>query len=201
LHKRENLGILGRMLSYSELRAGVEFILDGEPYRVLEYNFLRMQQRKPVAQTKIKNLKSGKVTSRTFHQNESFAEANIEKEKATFLYGHRDEYWFRRGDDPKNRIKFDNTVIEDIIPYLKANTEVSLDIFNDQIISVELPIKMDFKVIEAPPGVKGDTATGGSKEVILETGLKVNVPMFIGEGDIVRLNTQTGDYVERVEKA
>ncbi len=174
--------------------------MDDEPYVVLEYSFLRMQQRKPVAQTKIKNLKSGKVTNRTFHQNESFAEAHIEKEKAKFLYGHRGEYWFQRGDNAKNRVKFSEELLGDAVFYLKSNTDVALDVFNDEVINVDIPIKMDFKVRDAPPGLRGDSAQGGNKEVIIETGKKITAPLFINEGDIIRVNTQTGDYIERVEK-
>jgi len=188
------------MLSYSELRAGVTFVMDDEPYRVIEYNFLRMQQRKPVAQTKIKNLKSGKVTNRTFHQNESFEEADIEKEKAKFLYTHRGEYWFQRGSDQKNRVQLKEDALGEAARFLKPNTEVALDVFRDEIITVEIPIKMDLKVAEAPPGVKGDSATGGNKEVILETGAKINTPLFVNEGDIIRVNTESGQYIERVEK-
>jgi len=189
------------MLSYSELRAGVTFVLDGEPYRVLEYSFLRMQQRKPVAQTKIKSLKSGKVVNRNFHQNETFEEANIEKEKAKFLYNHRGEYWFQRGNDPKNRIMLQEELLGDPVHFLKPNTELSLDVFRGEIINVEIPIKMDLKVKEAPPGVKGDSAQGGAKEIILETGAKITAPLFVNEGDIVRVNTESGIYIERVEKA
>lgn len=188
------------MLSYSELRAGTLFVLDGDPYKVLEYNFLRMQQRKPVAQTKIKNLRTGKVTNRTFHQNESFAEADIEREKATFLYAHRGEYWFHKEGDPRNRFQLASELLGEAARFLKPNTEVMLDLFEDDIISVEIPIKMDFKVTEAPPGIKGDSAQGGSKEVIIETGAKVTTPLFINEGDIIKINTETGEYVERAEK-
>ncbi|KKU51764.1 MAG: hypothetical protein A3F26_02320 [Candidatus Ryanbacteria bacterium RIFCSPHIGHO2_12_FULL_47_12b] len=188
------------MLSYSELRAGVTFVMDGDPYQVLEYNFLRMQQRKPVAQTKIKNLRTGKVINRTFHQNESFVEADIEKEKSKFLYAHRGEYWFQRGGDPKNRIILKEDLLGNAIKFLVQNTEVILDTFKDEIINVEIPIKIDLKVTQAPPGVKGDSAQGGSKEIILETGAKITSPLFINEGDIIRVNTQTGEYVERVEK-
>lgn len=188
------------MLSYSELRQGVTFVMDGDPYRVLEYSFLRMQQRKPVAQTKIKNLRSGKVTSRTFHQNESFEEADIEKGKAVFLYTNRGEYWFHKAGNPKDRFVLKEELIEEVAPYLKSNMEVSLDLFDEQIINVEIPIKLDFKVKEAPPGIKGDSATGGNKEIVLENGLKINAPLFINEGDVVRVNTQSGEYIERVEK-
>jgi elongation factor P len=188
------------MLSYSELRTGTLFVLDGEPYKVLEYNFLRMQQRKPVAQTKIKSLRTGKILTRTFHQNESFSEADIEREKATFLYTHRGEYWFRKGEDAKNRFMLKEEFLGSAVNYLVPNTEVALNVFNDEIINVDIPVKMDFKVKQAPPGLRGDSAQGGSKEVIIETGLKVNTPLFINEGDIIRINTETGDYVERAEK-
>ncbi len=189
------------MLSYSELRSGVTFVLDGEPYKVLEYNFLRMQQRKPVAQTKIKNLRTGKILNRTFHQNESFEEADIEKEKARFLYTHRGEYWFQRGSEAKNRIELKEDVLGDAVRFLKPNTEVDLDVFRGDIINVEIPIKIDLKVTEAPPGLKGDSAQGGSKEIVLETGAKITAPLFVNEGDIVRINTESGTYIERVEKA
>ncbi len=196
------------MLSYSELKVGTSFIMDGEPYEVLEYNFLRMQQRKPVAQTKIKNLKTGKTTTRMFHQNESFPEADIEKQKSLFLYGHRGEYWFqkppsstRAEDGPQKRFMLRENILGEVAQYLVPKTEVVVDIFKDEIINIEIPIKMDFKVKVAPPGVKGDSAQGGSKEVILETGLKITAPLFINEGDVIRVNTQSGEYVERVSKA
>ena len=175
--------------------------MDGEPYLVLEYNFLRMQQRKPVAQTKIKNLRTGKITSRMFHQNESFQEADIEKQKAKFLYGHRGEYWFQKLDNTKNRLLLKEDILGSTPRYLVPNTEIIFDVFKDEIINVEIPVKMDFKVKEAPPGIRGDSAQGGSKEVILETGLKITAPLFVNEGDIIRINTETGEYVERVSKA
>lgn len=188
------------MLSYSELKTGTTFIMDGEPYVVLEYNFLRMQQRKPVAQTKIKNLKSGKVVQRMFHQNESFQEADIEKQKSVFLYTHRGEYWFHKPGNPKERFMLNKESIGDAGNFLIPHTEIITDVFEDAIINIEIPIKMDFRVKEAPPGLKGDSATGGSKEIVIETGYKLNAPLFINEGDVIRINTQTGEYVERVEK-
>lgn len=200
LHKTAFLGILTCMLSYSELRSGIIFVLDGEPYKVLEYNFLRMQQRKPVAQTKIKNLKTGKILNRTFHQNESFAEAEIEREKAIFLYARKGECWFHKSGDPKNRFMLKEDFLGNAINFLVPNTEVSLNVFEEEVINVDIPVKMDFKVVEAPPGIRGDSAQGGSKEVKIETGMKVNVPLFINEGDIIKVNTETGDYFERVEK-
>lgn len=186
------------MLSYNELKKGTIFILDKEPWEVLEYNFLRMQQRKPVAATKIKNLLTGKIVSRNFHQNESFEEAEIKKQEIVFLYAHREEYWFSKADSPKERFLLGEDIIGEAKNFLKQNEKVTAKIFDEKIIGIALPIKMEFKIREAPPAVKGNTAQGGLKTAILENGLQVNVPLFVKEGDIVRINTNTGEYVERV---
>ncbi|QQG42961.1 MAG: elongation factor P [Candidatus Giovannonibacteria bacterium] len=196
------------MLSYTDLTKGVVFEMDGEPYLVLEYNFLRMQQRKPTVQTKLKNLITGKIVSKSFQQSDSFSEAEIEKQPITFLYSSRKparqlaggEFWFCEKGNPKNRFQLKEGAIADQAKFLKPNTEVLAYKFGDKIINIELPVKMDYKVVEAPPSYKGDTATGGSKTVKLENGLTLNVPMFINEGDVIRVNTQTGEYVERAEK-
>lgn len=190
-----------RMLSFSELKPGTTFVLDGEPYVVLEYNFLRMQQRRPVAQTKIKNLRNGKIVQKTFMQSDSVEEAEIEREPVVFIYENRGDYWFHKKGSPKDRFQLSDDLISDAKNYLKPNMEVMANKFGEDVISVEIPIKMDLKVKEAAPAVKGNTVQGGTKEVVLETGMKLNVPMFVNEGDIVRVNTETGTYVERVEKA
>lgn len=188
------------MLSYNELKVGMLFIKDGQPYEVLEYAFIRMQQRKPVAQLKIKNLITGKSQNYTAHQNESFEEAEIEIVPVMFIYHNKGQYWFHEVGKPSGRFFLTDEVVGEAGQYLKQNTEVKAFKFGDKIINIELPIKVDLEVTEAPPAVRGDTAQGGTKAVTLETGVKVNVPLFISEGDIVRVNTQTGDYVERAEK-
>ncbi|MEM4648150.1 MAG: elongation factor P [Candidatus Pacearchaeota archaeon] len=188
------------MLNYNELKVGTLFIKDNEPYEVLEYNFIRMQQRKPVAQLKIKNLITGKVLNYTAHQNETFKEAEIEIFPALFIYHNKGQYWFHEKNNPKNRFYLNEEVIENSKNYLKPDLEVKAFKFENKIINIELPIKIDLKVIEAPPAIKGNTAQGGNKIVTLETGAKINVPLFINEGDIIRINTQTNEYVERVEK-
>ena len=199
------------MLSYNELKVGTLFIKDGDPYKVMEYAFIRMQQRKPVVQLKIKNLISGKLLSYAAHQNESYGEAEIDVIPVLFIYHSKNQYWFHEVGNPSERFFLEDDVVGDIGIYLKTNTEVKAFKFSaqggstsgggDKIINIELPVKMEFKVTEAPPAIKGDTAQGGTKVVTIETGAKANVPLFIGEGDIVRINTQSGDYVERVEKA
>ncbi|OGZ33803.1 MAG: hypothetical protein A2Y98_02670 [Candidatus Portnoybacteria bacterium RBG_19FT_COMBO_36_7] len=189
------------MLSYSELRPGVFFILDGQPYEVLEFSFLRMQQRKPVAQTKIKNLVSGKIISRNFQPNETFEEAQINYKNVKFLYSHRGKFVLCEPNNPSQRFELGQEQIGELANFLKSNSQIEVIEFKEKIINITLPIKMDFKVIEAPPGIKGDTAQGGTKAVKIETGATINVPLFINEGDIIRINTQTGLYAERVEKS
>ncbi len=177
------------------------FKFEGTPYEVLEYEFLRMQQRKPVAKTRIKNLLTGQVVERNFHQNETLENIDIEKPTITYLYSHRDEYWFCEKGNPKNRFKLDESKIGVAAKFLKPNTDVTALQLEDQVLSVKAPIKVELLVKETPPGERGNTAQGGSKVAILETGAEVAVPLFINSGDVVRVNTETGQYVERVEKA
>lgn len=192
------------MLNYNKLKVGTLFIKDGEPYKVLEYAFVRMQQRKPVAQLKIKNLITGKVQNYAAHQNETFEEAEMEIFLVKFIYEHQGEFWFQELNNPQNRFSLNSGILGKTVQYLKPDIEIKAFKFSnknekDRIINIELPIKMDFKVIEAPPAVRGNTAQGGTKTVILETGAKISVPLFIDEGDRVIINTATGKYVERVK--
>lgn len=188
------------MLNYTDLTKGTIFILEGDPYEVLEYQFLRMQQRKPVAQTKIKNLISGKIIQKNFHQNETFEEAEIDKEELNFIYTNRGEYWFHKTGSPKDRFALSEELIGEKTKFLKPNMIVMSKKFRDKIIAITLPIKVDYKVIEAPPAIRGNTSSGGGKSVILDNGLTVQVPFFVEAGDIVRINTDTGEYTERVSK-
>ena len=187
-------------IGMNDLRPGIFFIYEGQPYTVLETHHLKMQQRRPVMQTKMKNMLNGKLYERNFQQSDVFEEADIEYQNVKFLYNHREEYWFCHENDPSKRFQLSQELIGDGIKFLKANTVVKAILFNQKIINIELPIKMDFKVIEAPPAIRGDTAQGGVKQVKLETGATVNVPLFINEGDVVRINTQSGEYTERVNK-
>lgn len=188
------------MINYNELKPGVIFILDGQPYQVMEFGFMRMQQRKPVAQTKIKNLITGKTISRNFQHTDSFEGADIIRREIKFLYGNRGKYVFCEIEDPSKRFELSEEQIGTIGPYLKPNSQIEVMEFNDKIINVNLPIKMDFKVVEAPPSIKGNTAQGGVKAVKIETGAMISAPLFVEVGDIIKVNTETGDYVERVGK-
>ncbi|MGM0629382.1 MAG: elongation factor P [Patescibacteria group bacterium] len=188
------------MLDYSQIASQKYIVLDREPYLVLESNILRKQQRKPVNQTKIKNLKTGKITERTFHQSEKAEEADIEEQTAVYIFEKRGELWFHSAEDKSERFSIEEKTIGDRRKFLKQGMEIKILVFNEEIIDVVIPIKMDLEVKTAPPAVKGNTAQGGTKVVELETGAEVTVPLFINEGDVVRVNTQTGEYAERVEK-
>ena len=189
------------ILSYNEIVQKTVIDYNGEPYEGLSSHVFRMQQRKPVNQTKLRNLVSGKVLEISFHQSETVPEADISRMSAQYLYTNRGESWFAEEGNAKNRFAFPEESIADKVKWLKGNATVEVMLYNEKPITVRIPVKVDLAVKEAPPAVKGDTATGGDKKVVLETGAVVSTPLFINEGDILRINTDTGDYVERVEKA
>ena len=176
------------------------FIYEGQPFVVMSSQPLRMQQRKPVFQTKMRNLLNGKIIEHNFMVSDILEEADIQKHEANFLYAHRGEYWFTDTKDVKNRFKIEEPILGESAKFLKPNTVVSSLEYNGKVITVELPVKMDFKVVEAPPSTRGNTAQGGTKQVKIETGAMINVPLFINDGEIIRINTETGEYVERASK-
>jgi len=190
------------MLQYNEIREKKIIIYNDEPCEVVESHVARTQQRKPQNQVKLRSLISGKTISATFHVSDTADEADIDKREIKFLYHHRDEYWFCDIDNPKNRFKFNNSLIGDVGRFFKENSNVTALVWDndgeEKTIKITLPIKMDFKVKEAPPAVRGDTSKSGNKIITLENGTTLNAPMFIEEGDIIRLNTETGEYVERI---
>jgi len=160
-----------------------------------------MQQRKPVNQTKLRHLITGKVTEVSFHQNETVTEADIGKMRAQYLYTARSESWFAEERNPKNRFSFPEDSVRDKVQWLTPNIVVEVLTYENKPMAIKIPVKVELEVKEAPPSTKGNTATGGNKLVVLSTGAKVDVPLFINAGDIVRINTDTGNYTERVEKA
>jgi elongation factor P len=189
-------------LQYNEIREKKIIIYNGEPFEVVESHVARTQQRKPQNQVKLRSLISGKTVAATFHVSESADEADIEKKDITFLYANKGEYWFCDPEDKSNRFKLAENLIGETAKFLKQNGNATALVWDndgeDQIIKVTLPIKMEFKVKEAPPAVRGDTSKGGNKLIVLENGSTLNAPMFINEGDTIRVNTETGEYVERV---
>ena len=190
------------MLEYSEIREKKIIIYEGEPCEVMENHVARTQQRKPQNQVKLKSLLSGRTWNTVFHASDKAEEAEVSKKDVKFLYSNKGENWFCDPENPKDRFQLAESILGDSAKFLKANENVSaLGWDNDveeKIISIKLPVKMEFTVKEAPPSIKGNTANGGGKLVMLENGVKLNVPFFIEAGDKIRVNTETGEYVERV---
>ena len=190
-------------LEYSAIREKKIIIHDDEPCEVIESHVARTQQRKPQNQVKLRSLISGKVFPATYHVSESAEEADIEKRDVTFLYSNKGEFWFCDPSDKSNRFKLEEALMGTTAKFLKQNSNVTALVWTndddeEKIVKITLPIKINYKVKEAPPAVRGDTSKGGNKIVTLENGTTINAPMFINEGDTISVNTETGDYVERV---
>lgn len=185
------------MLTINDLKNGLIILIDGEPYQVLEAKHLHMGRGGSSIQTRIRNLKTGQVLQRNFKPADAFEEADIEKRKITFVYAHRSEYVF---SEAGKRFSLKEDEVGEIQKWLKPNIEVEAVFLDDKLLSINVPIKIDFRIIETPPGLRGDTAQGGTKIATIETGAKISVPLFINEGDVIRVNTQTGEYAERIEK-
>ncbi len=193
-------------LGINDLKRGSRIVIDGDPYIVMHVKHVHMGRGGATLQVKIRNLKSGKVLERSFKPSDGFEEADIEKMQAQFIYERNGEYWFHESGNPGNRFSLGADIIGEQSLFLKPKTEITAFIFSDgklgkgekgEIINIELPIKVDYEVIDAPPNVRGNTSQGGNKQVVIEGGAKVSVPLFIEAGDKIRINTETGEYVER----
>jgi len=186
------------MLEYNEITVGKFIIYQDEPWEVLASHVFRKQQRKPVNATKLRNLITGRVTEYSFHQSEKAEEADLEFKDIKFIYAQKGEYWFHEDGNPSKRFTLKEEQIGYGSKFLKKDAVAKAMVFDEKIIGVQMPIKVDLKVVEAPPNMKGNTAQGGNKVVKVETGASVNAPLFINEGDVIKVNTQDGGYVERV---
>lgn len=189
------------MLSYNEITTGKIIVYNGEPCKVLSHHVFRMQQRKPVNQTKMKGLKSGKAVEYSFHQNENAEEAQLDKRAVVFIYESKGEYWFHEAGNPGKRFSLPDDVIGPGVKFLKEKEEYQAVLFDEEIIGLEIPVKMQLLVTEAVPAVKGNTAQNATKTVVVETGTTITTPLFVNQGDTIEVNTETGEYVGRVEKA
>lgn len=184
------------MYGINDLKTGTTFEVDGQPFVVLDYQHSKQGRGGAVMRTKIKNLLTGSILQRTFQGNDKFNEVQIERKNVQFLYEDSGRYYFMDQDDYS---QFDMAK-EDLgtaVNFLKDGEMVQAQYYEGRAINIELPIKMEFEVIEASEGLRGDTASKTVKTVTLETGYKVNVPLFIKLGDKLRINTTTGEYVER----
>jgi elongation factor P len=185
------------LLEYNEITRKKFIVFEDEPYEILDSHVFRKQQRKPVNQVKMRHMISGRVVEHSFHQSEKVDEAELDSTPLKYLYTNKGEYWFCEPNNPANRMNYTFDLIGDQANFLKPNSIIDRLTFEDRIVGFKMPIKVDLKVVEAPPAVKGDTAQGAMKQAKLETGITINVPLFIKEGDVIRVNSSTGEYVER----
>ncbi len=185
------------MLNYNEIKRGKVIEYNNEPYKVMFNNVAKKNRNKPTNQTKLKSLVSGKNIEVVFHASDKVEEANIDREDVKYLYQKGNEVWFCAADNPRDRFSLPFEEVEDQIKFLKTNDVITGLYFKDNFIGLDIPIKVELKVKEAPEAVKGNTATSATKKVVLENGLEIQTPLFVEEGDIVIINTETGEYSER----
>lgn len=186
------------MLDMNDIRVGSLVKIDGAPYVCLWSDFMRTAQRKPVRRTKLKNLINGSVLEQTFKHGDKIEEADVERTKASFLYADEQGAHFM-DNTSYEQLAVPKEMVAEQLQYMKDGNEYTLVNFEGKPITVELPKKVEFTVTSTSDAVRGDTAQGAVfKDAVVETGATVKVPMFIKQGDVIRINTETGDYAERV---
>lgn len=184
------------MLNLTDIKTGKKIIWNDEPYIVLEYLHSMIGRGGAVMRTKLKNLLSGAIVDYTFQGAERVEEAEVSKSHAQYLYREGDEYQFM-DTETYDQFSLSKSVLGNMTAYLVEGTEVSILNWNGHPINLEIPVKVTLTVTDAPPGLKGDTASGGDKVVTLETGLQVTTPLFVKTGDKIVVNTEKGTYVSR----
>jgi len=184
-------------IGFSELRKGIAIEVDGQPYEVMEYTRVKMQQRAPVVRLKLRGLLDGKVLERAFQSYTNvFTLADVEYSPAQYMYYDGEFYHFMNTEN-YDQYELTKEQLGDSTLYLKEGLEPELLFYRGRPISVRLPIAVELQVAQTPPGLRGDTAQGGTKPATLETGLSVQVPLFVQSGDVVKVDTRTGQYLER----
>lgn len=180
----------------NELKSGAYIEMNGEPYEIVTKDFVKCAQRRPVLACKLRNLITGKVMKYTFQQSESVPEAELEQMKAQYLYKDENCFYFMDNENFE-QFSLPKEVVGDKGKFFIEGAQIVILKFKEKPIGIQLPIKIAFKVISAPPGIQGDTAKGGTKDVEIETGCKVRAPLFIKEGEKILVDTRDGSYVER----
>ena len=188
---------MAEMLDTSEFRNGLKIEMDGIPYEIVEFQHVKPGKGSAFVRTRIKNLLNNNVIDRTFKSGDKVGKPDIEEREMQYLYAQGDEFYFM---DTKSyeQTFVSAAVLGETRNFLKENITGSILFFNGKALGVTLPNAVDLKVVSCDPGVRGDTVSGAQKPAKLETGYVVNVPLFINEGDVLRINTRTGDYLTRV---
>ena len=185
------------MIDVNELRWGVTFTMDGELYKVLEYQHHKPGRGKATIRTTLRNLRTGATIQQNFISGDRVEDIRVERRGVQYLYSDGDLYHFM-DTETYEQTALAKTVLGDQARYLKESMELVLSMYEDEPLDVELPTTVEMEVVEAEMAVAGDTATGAMKKVKLETGLQVQVPLFVEVGDVIRVDTRTGEYVTRV---
>ena len=186
------------MPSTNEFRNGLKLEIEGDPFSIIEFQHVKPGKGGAFVRTKLKNLKNGRVIDRTFRSGESVDSPSLDEKRMQFLYRESDVFNFM-DTNTFEQFGLDRSQLGNADSLLKEETVVNILFHNSEPITVELPTFVELLISKTEPGFKGDTATGGSKTAELETGLVVNVPLFVNEGDLLKIDTRTGEYVERVK--
>ncbi|MDI6739237.1 MAG: elongation factor P [Candidatus Edwardsbacteria bacterium] len=185
------------MATTSDIRNGLALELEGQLYYVVEFQHVKPGKGGAFVRTKLKNVKTGAVIERTFRSGESISEVRLEKTTMQYLYASGGMYHLMDNQNYE-QLSLPEEMFHDIKGYLKENQELTVLRHDDRAIGIEIPLFVTLKVASSAPGVRGDTATNVAKPAALETGLEVQVPLFINEGDTIKVDTRTGKYLERV---
>jgi elongation factor P len=184
-------------MDYTDLRNGTAFLFEGEPFVVVSSEFHRMQQRKAIMRCNIRNLKSGQQLQKTFTASDKFDPAPIMQTYANYLYSDADYYYFM-DKESFEQYQIEKKIVGDKACYLSEEMKVEITLYDEEPIQVILPKSVTLKVIESPPALKGDSVTNNFKQVTCENNVKISCPFFVKEGDVIKINTETDEYVERV---
>ncbi len=185
------------MVSAGEFRKGVTFEIDGQIFTIIDFQHVKPGKGAAFVRTKIKNIISGGVVERSFNPTDKFPKAHIERKTMQYLYEDNDLYYFM-DNETYEQIPLNHSQVEDAILYLKENDSAFIQFYKGSAFSVEPDNFVELQITQTDPGLKGDTATGATKPATLETGATVNVPLFVNQGDKIRVDTRTGQYMERV---
>ncbi len=186
------------MYDSRDLRKGLKIEIDGAPYVVVQFQFTKPGKGKAYYKCKLKNMVSGAQFDRTFRSSDKFNEANLEEHEMEYLYSDGEQYCFMNTSNYEQEF-LDKDQVGEAVDFLKENTVCNVLFFEEKPIGISLPIFVNLKVVKSDPWVKGDTASGDTKPATLETGYAIQVPPFVEEGELVRIDTRTGEYVERVK--
>lgn len=184
------------MVSAGDFKKGLTIEMDGSVWVVVDFQHVKPGKGAAFVRTKIKNVMTGSVLEKTFNPTDKFPKAMVEKKDMQYLYADGDLYYFMDMENYE-QLPLDREKVEEALLYIKENMNVSIKFFKGEAFSVEPPNFVELRITDTDPGFKGDTATGGNKPAVLETGAKVNVPLFINQGDMIRIDTRTGEYMER----